>query len=86
MPQTPRGFISYARKDGEDFAIDLVQCIEQAEIPVCRDGLRGGEGGVESDLMLACPRSIFAPVFCRCLGPCQGENTLFARWVHRPAI
>lgn len=46
MPQTPRVFISYARKDGEDFAVDLVQRIEQAEIPVWRDrdGLRGGEG------------------------------------------
>ncbi len=46
MPQTPRVFISYARKDGEDFAADLVRRIEQAEIPVWRDrdGLRGGEG------------------------------------------
>ncbi len=47
MPQTPRVFISYARKDGEAFAADLVRRIEQAEIPVWRDrdGLRGGEGG-----------------------------------------
>lgn len=46
MPQTPRVFISYARKDGEAFAADLVQRIEEAEIPVWRDrdGLRGGEG------------------------------------------
>ena len=46
MPQTPRVFISYARKDGEAFAADLVRRIEQAEIPVWRDrdGLRGGQG------------------------------------------
>ena len=46
MPQTPRVFISYARKDGEVFAADLMRRIEQAEIPVWRDrdGLRGGEG------------------------------------------
>ena len=46
MPQTPRVFISYARKDGEAFAVDLVRRIEEADIPVwCdRDGLRGGEG------------------------------------------
>jgi len=36
MPQTPRVFISYARKDGEAFAADLVRRIEQAEIPVWR--------------------------------------------------
>ena len=42
MLQTPRVFISYARKDGEVFAVDLVRRIEQAEIPVWRDrdGLR----------------------------------------------
>ncbi len=46
MPQTPRVFISYARKDGEDFAADLVRRIEEADIPVWRDrdGLLGGEG------------------------------------------
>jgi len=46
MPQTPCVFISYARKDGEAFAADLVQRIEEAEIPAWRDrdGLRGGEG------------------------------------------
>ena len=46
MPQTPRVFISYARKDGEAFAADLVRLIEEADIPVWRDrdGMRGGKG------------------------------------------
>ena len=46
MRQTPRVFISYARKDGEAFAMDLKERIEVAKIPVWRDreGMRGGEG------------------------------------------
>ena len=51
MAQQPRVFISYARRDGETFAAELVRRLEDESlgdrrVPVWRDreALRGGEG------------------------------------------
>jgi hypothetical protein len=46
MSMTPRVFISYARVDGEQFAIELAQRLEDAQIPAWRDreSLRGNDG------------------------------------------
>ena len=46
MMLTPRVFISYARRDGEEFAINVAKRLEDAQIPVWRDrdGIRGGDG------------------------------------------
>jgi len=41
----PRVFISYSRKDGEDFAIDLRQRLEAENLPLWQDRARM-EGGV----------------------------------------
>ena len=44
---TPRVFISYARSDGEEFARELRERLEEAKIPLWQDrvGMEGGATG-----------------------------------------
>ncbi len=74
MKPTPRVFISYSRKDGEEFAKDLRQRLEAENIPLWQDrvGLEGGRDWwlqilealdkVEFMVLILTPKALESPI------------------------